>query len=94
MPRVCLDRDDHIESGIIDFGFKHENLCVWLTPPEFGVKPPQKCVLQHSLYSMRVPLDGSGVVWRWHWGPNDTKMSHAAVDGVGCKLRIELGNRS
>jgi len=26
--------------------------------------------------------------------PNENKMSHAAVDGVGCKLRVELGKRS
>jgi len=24
---------------------------------------------------------------------NENKMSHAAVDGVGCKLRVELGKR-
>jgi hypothetical protein len=46
MPRVCFDRDDNIESGIVDFGFKHKNLCVWLAPPEFGVEPPEKRVLQ------------------------------------------------
>ena len=79
MPRVCLDRNDQIESGIIDFGFKHENLCLWLMPAEFGVKPPQKCVLQHSLHSMRVCLDGSGVVWRWHLAPNDKETSHGRV---------------
>jgi len=42
---------------------------------------------------MKVKMQRADFIRRILVPPNENKMSHAAVDGVGCKLRVELGKR-